>query len=130
MVIEISRTDLARNTRDIVDQVRHGQTIMVRSYGEDQIVLLDALDYWILKAVADYALKQTSEPCDDVSGVLCRYLNAQISLAKAAELLGISRFDLMERFERLTIPLRLGPETLKDAHAELAEAERAKASPE
>ena len=41
----ISRTELARNTREIVEQVRHGQTVIVQSYGEEQIVLLDALDY-------------------------------------------------------------------------------------
>ena len=44
MVTAISKTDLARNTREIVERVRSGQTIVVKSYGEEQIVLLDALD--------------------------------------------------------------------------------------
>ena len=47
----------------------------------------------------------------------------QISLAKASEILGLSRYELMERFERLEIPLRLGPETLADAQQEIASAQ-------
>ena len=131
MVVEISRTELARNTRDIVDQVRQGQTVVVQSYGEDQIVLLDMLDYRLLRAVVDYALKQDSEMSDSrISSVINSYLNSQISLARAAELLGVTRFEVMERFERLGVPLRLGPATLEEAQAEIDTAQQAKASPE
>jgi prevent-host-death family protein len=49
IAVAISKTELASNTRKIVEQVRHGQTIVVQSHGEDQIVLLDALDYRLLK---------------------------------------------------------------------------------
>ena len=116
MQVTISRTDLARNTREIVDQVRKGYTVFVQSYGEDQIVLLDLLDYKILKALVDYALREATDlRAGDVNEVMHRYLDEQISLAKASEILGLSRYELMERFERLEIPLRLGPETLEDA---------------
>jgi len=127
MQVTISRTDLARNTREIVDQVRKGYTVFVQSYGEDQIVLLDLLDYKILKALVDYALREATDlRAGDVTEVMHRYLDEQISLAKASEILGLSRYELMERFERLEIPLRLGPETLEDAQEEIASAQYAR----
>lgn len=131
MPVAISRTDLARHTREIVDQVRRGQTVVVQSYGEDQVVILDVLDYHILRALVDYALRQDSGlSSGSTSVVIHRYLHEQISLAKAAEALGLSRFELMERFERLGISLRLGPSTLKEAREEIASAQQGKTSPE
>jgi predicted HTH domain antitoxin len=131
MQVTISRTDLARNTREIVDQVRKGHTIFVRSYGEDQIVLLDLLDYKILKALVDFALRETDYlQADDVNEMMRLYLNEQISLAKASEMLGLSRYELMDHFERLGIPLRLGPDTLEDAQAEAASAQYARTEAE
>jgi predicted HTH domain antitoxin len=57
-------------------------------------------------------------------------LEKRVSLAKAAELLDLSRFDLTERFERLGLPLRLGPQTLEDAREEIAAAAHGKVSTE
>ena len=132
MVTIVSKTDLARNTREIVERVRSGQTIIVKSYGEEQIVLLDALDYRILKASVNYAVKNPSDvaelPNDDLQEVLFAYLSERISLSKAAELLSLSRFDLMERFERTGIPLRRGPDTLEEAIDEITAARQGKAS--
>ncbi|MBZ0303156.1 MAG: UPF0175 family protein [Anaerolineae bacterium] len=131
MQVTISRTDLARNTREIVDQVRKGHTIFVQSYGEDQIVLLDLLDYKILKALVDYALRETDNlQAGDVNEVMHRYLDEQISLAKASEMLGLSRYELMDHFERLGIPLHLGPETLEDAQEEIASAQQGRTETE
>lgn len=125
-MVTISRTDLARNTREIVDQVRNGHTIFVQSYGEDQIVLLDVLDYKILKGMVDYALRETRDlQTTDVSEVMRLYLDEQISLEKVSEMLGVSRYELMEHFERLGIPLRSGSETLEDAQEEIASAQHA-----
>ncbi len=133
MSITISKTDLARNTRDIVDQARKGQTIVVQSYGEEQVVLLDVLDYRILRALVNYALRQESEaevsPTNtQLNKVIADYLEKRVSLAKAAELLGLSRFELMERFERLGLPLRLGSLTLEEAREEVTAAHHGKAS--
>jgi predicted HTH domain antitoxin len=47
------------------------------------------------------------------------YLAGEISLGKVAEVLGVSRFELQDRFLRLGVPLHLGPATLKDAWAEI-----------
>lgn len=127
MTVVISKTDLARNTREIVDQVRHGQTVIVQSYGENQIVLVDALDYQLLTAVVAYALRPSSgHHQDDFSAVIHSYLDEEISLSRAAEQLGLSRFDLMERFERLGVPLRLGPATVAEAQSEISAARQGK----
>ncbi len=49
-----------------------------------------------------------------------------ISLGQAAEILGISRFELMERFERLRIPLRIGTLDLAEARDEVRAARSAR----
>jgi len=119
----ISRTELARNTREIVEQVRRGQPVVVHSYGEDQVVLLDMFDYRILRASVSYAVgSSTPEPHtvdESFHRAIQLYLDGEISLAKAAELLGLSRFELMARFERLGIPLRLGPNTVGETRDEV-----------
>jgi predicted HTH domain antitoxin len=131
MPVTISRTDLARNTREIVDQVRKGGTVVVRSYGEDQIVLLAHLDYQILKAMVDNALRKPNDvQTAAVSAVIRLYLEEQISLAKASEMLGMSRYELMEHFERLGVLLRLGPTTLDEAQDEIAAAQNARTESE
>ena len=137
----VSRTDLARRTRHIVDRVRRGDTVLVESYGEEQIVLVDILDYRIMRAVAAYhALSPRSSPLSDQnvepSGlteaelmenesqvrwnrVMAAYLDGQINLGRAASLLDLSRFELEDRFRRLDVPRRMGAETLEEARSEL-----------
>ena len=126
----ISRTELARNTREIVEQVRRGQPVIVRSYGEDQVVLLDALDYRLMRALVNYALGRISAEGEDdkTDAVVCAYLDEHISLAKAAERLGLSRFELMERFDRLGLPLRVGPATPDETREEVRVARHGRSS--
>ncbi len=50
--------------------------------------------------------------------VVTAYLNQQINLGKAAELLEIHELALRERFLELGIPLRVGPADLAEAKAE------------
>ena len=124
----ISRTDLARRTREVLTAVRQGHPAMVQSYGEDQAVLLDALDFRLLCGVATWAavrLGAVSEDQQEISGVVLDYLDEKISLGKAAELLGVSRFELIDRFRRLRVPLRIGPASLEEAQAEVEVARRA-----
>ncbi|MBC8449184.1 MAG: UPF0175 family protein [Chloroflexi bacterium] len=54
------------------------------------------------------------------SVVVGAYLDGEINLSKAAELLGMHRLELRERFIAQGIPLRIGPENLEEAKAELA----------
>lgn len=116
MTMTISRTDLARKTREIVEQVRRGETVIVESYGEEQIVLMDALDYRILRAVARHATEPSPEngSAVGVEAVVRQYLNEDVNLGRAAELLGISRWELHDRFHRLGVPLRMGPTTIEE----------------
>jgi len=113
-----SRTDLTRRTREILELVRKGQPAVIESYGEEQAVLLDPLDYRLLQGLAALA---SGEPRREsaIQGLLRRYLDSEISLGKLAEELGVSRFELMDRFDRLGLPLRLGPATVDEAREEI-----------
>lgn len=138
----ISRTDLARRTRQVVDQARRGHIFVVESYGEEQVAILDILDYHLLCAVAAYRTSAPSQvPTRADVGltdeavqqavaqaegnvqaawniVMAAYLEERISLGRAAQLLNLSRFDLLERFHRLGLPLNLGPTSADEARAE------------
>jgi hypothetical protein len=117
----ISPADLEGKTREIVDRVLHGEMAVVESLGKQQIVLLDATDFRLLQALAACAT-EAAEP-DEVSRdtrVLRSYLAADISLGKAAEELGLSRFELLDHFRRLEVPLRLGPSSIEEALDEIA----------
>jgi predicted HTH domain antitoxin len=52
--------------------------------------------------------------------VIAAYLDGDISLGRAAELLHLSRFELMQSFNQAGIPLRLGSATVDEARAEVA----------
>ena len=52
--------------------------------------------------------------------VVGAYLDEEINLGKAAELLDMHRLELQEQFLGQGIPLRLGVDTLEEAHAEMA----------
>jgi predicted HTH domain antitoxin len=140
----ISRTELARSTRQAIEQARRGQTILVESYGEEQVAIVDALDYRLLRAVAQYRVRPDS-PAQDAGAVpegltaaaveaaqneavsdpqaiweevITAYLDGHISLGRAATLLKQSRFELAARFNRLGLPLRLGASSVAEGQAE------------
>jgi predicted HTH domain antitoxin len=51
--------------------------------------------------------------------VVSAYLDRQINLGKAAELLDMHELELRKRFLELGIPLRIGPANLAEAKAEV-----------
>lgn len=53
------------------------------------------------------------------SAVITAYLDKEISLGKAAELLGLHSLELREKFIELGIPIYLGPANLAEAQAEV-----------
>ena len=141
----ISRTELARSTRQAIEQARRGQTILVESAGEEQVAIIDALDYRLLRAVAQYRTRPDT-PAQDTSAVpqgltdtaiastraetgvdpqlvweqvITAYLDGHISLGRAATLLEQSRFELIARFNRLGLPLHLGPSSEAEGKAEV-----------
>lgn len=118
----ISPMDLEDKGREIVERVRHGEMAVVESSGKQQIVLLDAMDFRLLQALAACATDPAT-PDEEVSRdarVLRSYLAADINLGKAAEELGLSRFELQDHFCRLGVPLRLGPASVEEALGEIA----------
>jgi AraC-like DNA-binding protein len=81
-------------------------------------VLLDPLEYRLLQGLA--ALGSGREASEgEIQSLLRRYLDEEISLSKMATVLGVSRFELMERFERLGVPVRIGPATIEEAREEV-----------
>ena len=122
----ISPTDLKDKAREILERVRHGEMAVVASSGEEQIVLLDAVDFRLLQALAACATEpsEANEETSHDASVLRRYLNTEINLGKAAEELGLSRLELQDRFLRLGAPLRLGPSSMEEALREIATLEK------
>lgn len=122
----ISPSDLSQRTREILDRVQEGELAVVASGGEERIVLLDALDYRLLRALALCATGGGANGSGDLleARVLRDYLDERINLGKAAELLQLSRFELEDSFLRLGIPLRRGARSVEDAQSEIAAARR------
>jgi prevent-host-death family protein len=139
-MIMISRTELARNTRKVIEQVRKGQPVLVESYGEEQVAILDAIDFRLVQAFIRYRPDRNAavehnglthaelqELVEQAGGdvqvwwdrVVAAHQDNAISLGRAAELLNTNRFVLTERYNRLGIPLQLGPRTIEEAIAEV-----------
>jgi len=120
----ISQADLAKKTQEVVERVQHGDVTVVETLGEEEAVLLDPADFRLLRALAQCAIEATERgpQSDPDVHALQAYLADEVSLGKASDLLGLSRFELQDRFLRLGIPLRLGPATLEKARAEVAAA--------
>lgn len=120
----ITQADLVGRTQEVVDRVRHGEVAVVETSGREQIILLDPVDFRLLQALAQCAIEDRERQLlggPDVEA-LRAYLADEISLGKTADLLGLSRFELQDRFFRLGVPLRLGPAALEEARAEVAAA--------
>ena len=121
----ISPAELSQKTREILDRVQEGELAVVARGGEERIVLLDALDYRLLRALAFFVTGRDADLGDSFDGrVLRDYLDEAISLGKAAQLLQVSRFELEASCQRLGIPLRRGPLSIEDAQAEIATGRR------
>jgi hypothetical protein len=118
----ISLMDLTKKTQEVFDHVQNGEVVVVETSGQEQAVLLNPLDFRLLRALAHCAIdvRDRGQEADDQDvRILGAYLADEISLGKAAELLQLSRFELQERFVRLGVPLGLGPATLDDAWVEI-----------
>jgi predicted HTH domain antitoxin len=136
----VRKTDLARSTRQVINNVLRGQTAVVESHGQPEVAIMDIVDYRITRAVMRYYAQQpeidveegladrqvagTSDPQERFNLVLAHYLAGAISLGRAAELLELPWVDLRTRFQRLDVPLRVAPSDLQEARldAEVAEA--------
>jgi prevent-host-death family protein len=133
-VSTISKTDLARKTREVFHTVQHGQTVIVENHGQPEAAILDIADYYILLASARYHTQSpqiapdqglaeesikglTAQDLYDV--VIAHYLGEAISLSRAAELLELPWLDFRSRLYRTGLPVRIGPENIEDLRAEM-----------
>jgi len=135
----IRKTDLARNTRQVINAVLRGQTAVVESHGQPEVAIMDIIDYRIIRAVLRYHAQQpaigveaglsdeTVAAAPDLQGrfdlVLAHYLAGAISLGRAAELLELPWLDLRTRFLRLDVPLHVAPANVAEAKEEVKAAE-------
>jgi predicted HTH domain antitoxin len=135
----VRKTDLARNTRQVINDVLRGQTAVVESHGEPEVAIMDILDYRITRAVMRYYSLQPEidveaglsnqqvaavpEPQERYNLVLAHYLAGAISLGRAAELLELPWLDLRTRFSRLDVPMRVAPADLPEAKSDVEAAE-------
>lgn len=135
----VRKTDLARNTRQVINDVLRGQTAVVESHGEPEVAIMDIIDYRITRAVMRYYSRQpkinieaglsdeqaatVSEPQERFNMVLAHYLAGAISLGRAAELLELPWLDLRTRFSRLDVPVRVAPADLSEAKSDVEAAE-------
>lgn len=71
--------------------------------------------------LVDAALQGMIESNPDLawSLVVSAYLDEEINLGKAAEMLGLHELELRDRFIDLGIPLRIGPADKAEARAEV-----------
>lgn len=125
MIQHIPKTSLARKTREVLQAVQRGQTVVVEHHGQPEVAIVDIIDYYLLRAAMYYHAHtpsledRTGLSDDEVSAlesaqeqmnlVLSHYLAEVISLSRAAELLQLTWLDLRTRFLRLDIPIRTAP---------------------
>jgi prevent-host-death family protein len=132
------KTELARNTRQIIRAAQRGQTVVIEHHGQPEVAIIDIADYHILRALAYYYAHSPQVESggglsdETVSAqpslqtqydlVLAYYLAGEISLGRAAELLELPSLDLRTRFLRLDVPLRIAPADLAEARSDVANA--------
>lgn len=124
-VQHVPKTSLARKTRQILQAVQRGQTIVVEHHGQPEVAILDIIDYRLLRAAMYYhahspqvdesglseeVLAALQSPQELANVILAHYLSGVISLSRAAELLDLPWLDLRTRFLRLDVPVRTAPD--------------------
>ena len=123
-VRRVRKTDLARNTRQVINGVLRGQTAVIESHGRPEVAILDIVDYRIIRAVMRYyaqvpeidleaglpdqELAALPDPQGRFNLVLAYYLAGAVSLVLFPDPLGIgelfgsnaSFFD-KQRYDRI-----------------------------
>jgi len=133
--IRVRKTDLARNTSQVIRNVLRGQTTVIESHGQPEVAMMEIVDFQLQRAAVQYfgdpqkyqqdveideavLKKAASNVQARYDLILGHYLALHLSLARAGELLGMSSHELRLRLARLGIPLRVGPRTMEEAKEE------------
>lgn len=139
-VQKISRTDLPSQAQHVLDAVHQGETAVIERNGEPEAAILDLVDYRILRAAARFLSepadleRRNSFPSEKVVArftdaqdrydlVIGRFLAKEMSLSRAAELLGTTYIELRLRLGRLGLPTYQGSATIEEAREEVRVAE-------
>ncbi len=120
----ISSTDLARRTRKVVDMARRGYTVIVTVHGDEQVALMDVVEYRLMRALAEHRVRGSQErrsgapqglseeevqkAVQSAGGdlqaawnlVVEAYMDGEVSLSRAAELLDLPYFELEEKLRK------------------------------
>jgi hypothetical protein len=127
--LHVRKTDLARNTSRIIRNVLRGQPAIIENHGQPEAIVVDVVDYLILRALAHYhagnlpPLDPTGPKDDEFDGLSSQarynramqyYLAEKCSTGRMAELLEIPWVELSDRFRRLGVPLFLGSASLDE----------------
>ena len=132
----INQADLVRDPGSVIEAVRRGQPAVVKTEGGADVALVDLIDFRLLRAVARAqtdplnvgavdtgipasVMERAADTQERFDLVLAYYMAEAISLGRAAEVLGLVWVDLRDRFVRLGVPLRLGPQTDAELKEEL-----------
>ncbi|KAA3656703.1 MAG: hypothetical protein DWQ04_30310 [Chloroflexi bacterium] len=134
----VPKTTLARQTRQIIQAVQRGQTVVVEHHGQPEAAIMDIMDYYLIRAVlfyhihtpqidadaglSDEAVAALTSLPEQVHLVIAHYLAGAISLSRAAELLELPWLDLRTRCLRLDIPIRNAPISSDDITTDLENA--------
>jgi prevent-host-death family protein len=122
--IAITKTELNRNTRTVINRVLRGPPVIVESYGEPVVAMMDVMDYYITRAALGYYAHQAAAIAQVAAGhasladevaeadlptrvqrAITHYLAGAISLQQAADIVGFNEAVLRQRCQRLDIPL-------------------------
>jgi antitoxin (DNA-binding transcriptional repressor) of toxin-antitoxin stability system len=137
--VRVRKTDLARNTSQIIRNVLRGQPTVIENHGQPEVAIVDVIDYLILRAVASFHAGN-NRPLDpggpaeaEFAGLSLQerynramdyYLAEACSTGRMADLLQIPWIELRERFNRLEVPLFLGPRSIDEAREDAANARK------
>jgi len=91
---------------------------MVQAWMYDQLIKVRQYRPELVDQVIEELLNRQAELRWLV--VIGAYVDEEINLGKAAELLGMHRLELQEQLREQGLPLRLGLDTEEDARAEMA----------
>ena len=92
--------------------------VMVHAWTYDQLLKVRQYRPELVDQVIEELLNRQAELRWLV--VVGAYLDEEINLGKAAEMLGVHRLELQAQFQEQGIPLRFGVETMEEASAEMA----------
>lgn len=119
----ISLHEIPAREREVQASLAQGKRVLVQRDDGVRLPVADLLDYDIMVAVASH-FDGPPEPFRCHKAVLYQYLNREITVGKTAKRLNIDRTELIERFTRLDVPVRIGPDTLEEIRAEMRAARR------